>query len=53
LALNLANLPAGELGLLNVLFGDLVVRIKRNVKGEPTDVKEGRNFKVYLLQSQV
>lgn len=44
-ALNLANLPAGELGLLNVLFGDLVVRIKRNVKGEPTDVKEGRNFK--------
>ncbi len=44
-ALNLANVPAGELGLLNMLFGDVVVRIKRNIKGEPIEVKEGRNFK--------
>jgi len=44
-ALNLANVPAGEAGLLNVLFGDRVVRIKRNRKGEPINVEEGRNFK--------
>jgi len=44
-ALNLANVPAGERGLLKLLFDDLVVRIKRNIKGEPIDVKEGRNFK--------
>lgn len=45
IALNLANVPAGEHGLLNMLFGDVVVRIKRNIKGEPIEVKEGRNFK--------
>lgn len=44
-ALNLANVPAGENGLLNVLFGDIVVRIRNNMKGELIDVKEGRNFK--------
>lgn len=43
-ALNLANVPAGEDGLLNVLFGDIVVRIQRNEKGEPINVKETRNF---------
>ena len=42
--MNLANLPAGESGLLNVLFGDIVVRIKRNIEDEPIDVREGRNF---------
>jgi hypothetical protein len=44
-ALNLANVPAGERGLLNVLFGDIVVRIRNDMKGELIDAKEGRNFK--------
>lgn len=44
-ALNLANVPAGEQGLLNTLFGDQVVRIQRNLRGEPISVKEGRNLK--------
>jgi len=44
-ALNLANVPAGEDGLLNVLFGDIVVRIQRNRKGKPINVKPTRNFK--------
>jgi hypothetical protein len=47
-ALNLANVPAGEQGLLSMLFGDQVVRIRRNLRGEPIDVKEGRNFKGLL-----
>lgn len=45
MALNLANVPAGEGGLLNALFGDIVVCIKRHLKGEPINIKEGRNFK--------
>lgn len=44
-ALNLANVPAGEQGLLNTLFGDQVVRIRRNLRGEPVSAKEGRNLK--------
>jgi len=44
IALNMTNMPAGETGLLNELFGKLVVRIRRNKNGDVASVQEGRDF---------
>ena len=44
IALNITNMPAGETGLLNELFGKLVVRIRRNKNGDVASVQEGRDF---------
>jgi hypothetical protein len=44
IALNITNMPAGETGLLNELFGKLVVRIRRNKNEDVANVQEGRDF---------
>jgi len=44
IALNLTGMPAGEKGLLDELFGKLVVSIKTNKDGDAVDVKEQRDF---------
>jgi len=44
IALNMTNMPAGERGLLNELFGKLVVHIRRKKNGDVASVQESRNF---------
>ncbi len=44
IALNITNMPAGERGLLDTLFGKMVVRIKRNENEDVTKVEEGRDL---------
>ncbi len=44
IALNMNNMPAGEKGLLDTLFGKLVVSIMRNKNGDPVRVEERRDF---------
>jgi hypothetical protein len=44
IALNLSNVPAGEKGLLDLLFGKPVIRITRDKNGHPISVEERRDY---------
>ncbi len=44
IALNINNMPAGEKGLLDELFGKMSLTITRNQEGEVIDEKWHRNF---------
>lgn len=44
IALNITNMPAGEHGLLNELFGKQVVRIRRTKNGDVSSVEDSRDF---------
>ena len=44
IALNITNMPAGEKGLLDELFGKLVVSIRRNKNGDVVSVDEHRDL---------
>lgn len=44
IALNIANMPAGETGLINELFGKLVVVFKRTPDDEIVSTEERRDF---------
>ncbi len=44
IALNITNMPAGERGLLDELFGKLVVSVMRNKDGDVVSVEERRDF---------
>lgn len=43
-ALNISNVPVGELGLINTLFGNDVVRITRGQNGAPRKTEERKDF---------
>jgi hypothetical protein len=44
IALNITDMPAGETGLLNELFGKRVVRIRRTQNGNVSSTEDGRDF---------
>lgn len=44
IVVNISNVPAGERGLLDVLFGNVVFRIKRDRNGNPIAAEWGRDF---------
>lgn len=44
IALNITNMPAGETGLLNELFGKRVVRIRRTKNGDVSSAEDSRDF---------
>ncbi|OGO06824.1 MAG: hypothetical protein A2Z76_00015 [Chloroflexi bacterium RBG_13_56_8b] len=44
IALTMIDMPAGETGLLNELFGKVVVIIKRTPNGDPVSTEDRRDF---------
>jgi hypothetical protein len=44
IALNITDMPAGETGVLNELFGKRVVRIRRTQNGDVSSAEDSRDF---------